>query len=117
MNTEKFTCVVCPIGCEVTVKGQKDNIEKITGFKCDRGKKYAKNEFLNPTRILTSTVKIKNHDLPVISVRTDKPVSKDEIFDCMKIIRNTEIEAPITMNEVIIKDINNTGVNIITTKK
>lgn len=116
MDTKKFTCVVCPIGCEVEVKAENDKIQEISGFKCKRGEEYARNEFLNPTRILTSTVKIKNHDLPVISVRTDIPIPKNEIFNCMEIIKNLEIEAPIRMNKILIHDINNTGANIITTK-
>ncbi|NLZ52003.1 MAG: DUF1667 domain-containing protein [Thermoanaerobacteraceae bacterium] len=41
-------------------------MEKIHGNQCKRGIQYATDEFLNPKRISTTTVKIDGAHLPVV---------------------------------------------------
>ena len=113
---KKITCIVCPVGCEITVTGDTGRVDKIEGAQCHRGEDYAQEEFIDPKRILTTTVKIKGYSLPVISVRSSKPVPKRLLFDCMKIIKEKEVQAPVTMGQVVIENILDTGVDIITTK-
>ncbi|GLI51866.1 molybdopterin oxidoreductase [Tepidanaerobacter syntrophicus] len=113
---KKITCIICPVGCEITVTGTKDTIEKIEGNQCKRGIKYVTDEYFDPKRILTTTIKIENYKLPVISVRSDKSISKKLIFKCMELIKKTCIKTPVGMKEVVIKNILDTGADIITTK-
>ncbi len=113
---KKFTCIICPVGCEITVTGTANTIEKIEGNQCKRGIQYATDEYIDPRRILTTTVKIDGYSLPVISVRSDKPLPKNMIFECMEIIKKERVQAPVSMGEVVIKNILDTDVNIITTK-
>ena len=75
------------------------------------GAEYAKNECISPVRTITSTVKCA--DGSVITVKTDKPIPKDKIFECMKIINSTVATLPISAGDVIIKDV--FGSNIIAT--
>ncbi len=114
---KKVICIICPVGCEVIVKGSEDKIEEMTGFQCKRGKKYAEDEYLNPKRILTSTVKVKNYDYPVLAVRSDVPVPKSILFECMKIIKKTEVTAPVKKGQVIVRNILESGANIIASAK
>lgn len=111
-----ITCIICPVGCEITVTATGKTIEKIEGNQCKRGIQYSTDEFLNPKRILTTTVKIDGDNLPVVSVRSDKPLPKNMIFNCMEIIKKVSIKAPVRMGQVVIENILDTGVNIIITR-
>lgn len=111
-----FTCIICPVGCEITVTAEGNKIEKIEGNECKRGIPYVTDEFLNPKRILTTTVRIDGARLPVVSVRSDKPLPKDKIFDCMEVLKKTRVKAPVTMGQVVVEDILGTGVNIVVTR-
>jgi len=111
-----FTCIICPVGCEICVTGINGTIEKIEGNECKRGITYATDEFLNPKRILTTTVRLEGAKLPVVSVRSDKPLPKDKIFDCMAILKKTKVKAPVAMGQVVVENILETGANIIITR-
>jgi CxxC motif-containing protein len=114
---KKVICIICPVGCEVIVRGSERKIDEMTGFECKRGKAYAENEYLDPKRILTSTVKAVNYDYPVLPVRSDVPVPKSILFECMKIIKKTSVTAPVKSGQVIIKNILKSGANIIASAK
>ena len=86
-------------------------VKNISGNTCPRGAEYAKNECISPVRTITSTVRCK--DGSVVPVKTDRPIPKDKIFECMKIINGTVAPLPISAGDVIIKDVY--GSNIIAT--
>lgn len=118
MKEKEMVCIVCPTGCRITVAEDKTQKEgfKVEGNKCMRGKFYGIKEMTNPTRMLPTTVVINNAFLNRLPVRTDKPVPKPMIFECMKVINSIEVDAPIKMGDVIIKNILDTGVDIIATR-
>ncbi len=115
MREKKVTCIVCPIGCEITVCGQEDGtIVSIQGHTCPRGETYAREEFLRPVRILTTTAVVKGaEDTPLLAVRSDRPIPKDLLFDAMDQIRALQLAAPVKRGTVLIENILNTGANII----
>ena len=113
--TKLITCVVCPFGCQIWVEGENDEIISIAGQRCKRGMEYAAHEFILPVRTLTSGIAVKNGEEPVCSVRTDKPIPKNKIWECMKIIRSLQIEAPIQIHQCIVKNIADTGADLIAT--
>ena len=115
MSGKIITCIICPLGCEIEVedKGDKDLI--IRKYQCKRGQKYAEEEYLAPTRILATTVKIRNYIYPVIPVRTRGAVPKKLIFDCMNVLKTVEIEGPVKVGDVVVENILNSGIDIITT--
>ena len=110
-----ITCIICPLGCAIEVTDKGDNNLIIRKYQCKRGKKYAEEEYLAPTRILATTVKIKNYIYPVISVRTRGAVPKKLIFDCMNILKTVEIEGPVSVGDVVFENILNSGIDVITT--
>ncbi len=118
MNQEKrvFPCVVCPVGCELKVVIQDGKVIGVTGNKCKKGEVYGRSETENPVRILTTTVKVKNGIHPVCPVRTDGEIPKDKIFDCMMNINKISLEAPLMTGQVIIENIENTGINVIASR-
>lgn len=108
----KLTCIICPLGCELTVQTDNNKIIGVTGNTCPRGKVYAENECTNPQRTVTSTIKCS--DGSVVSVKTDDTIPKEKVFDCMKIINNTIIDLPVSVGDVIIKDV--FGSNVVCTQ-
>jgi CxxC motif-containing protein len=108
-------CITCPIGCRLTVVKQGDQMI-VEGNQCKRGIKYAEDELTNPTRMIPTTVVIEGSHLRRLPVRTESPVKKGLIFDCMREINKVVVKAPVKVGDVIIENILNTGVNIIATR-
>ncbi len=113
---KEIICIVCPLGCSLTVDYTQKAAQSISGNRCKLGLEYAEKESLNPERTLTTTVRIKNGHLPLVSVRTSKPIPKNRIFDVMALLAKVEIEAPITIGEEIIQNLFDTNTSIVATK-
>lgn len=115
---KNITCTVCPIGCRMNIEFDIDgNIASVTGNKCRRGDKYARAEILNPVRTLTSTVRIHGSENDkLLPVRTDIPIPKSKMLDAIKLIKNIDINAPIAVGDIIIKDFIDDGINLIACK-
>ncbi|WP_105616595.1 DUF1667 domain-containing protein [Vallitalea okinawensis] len=113
-KTHEMICIVCPLGCRLKVT---ENVElRVEGNKCKRGKEYALKELTFPTRVLPTTVSIKNGILPRLPVKTNAPIPKDKIFDAMKIINKVEVVAPTKVGDIIIANILDTGVDVVATR-
>lgn len=116
MEKKEFICIVCPIGCTVEAEFEGKEILKIIGNKCIKGKEFVTYELLEPKRVLTTTVKVKEGEIKLLPVKTDGVIPKEILFDAMKEIRKIEVLAPIQMNDIIVKNFLNTGVNLIATR-
>lgn len=114
---KKFICIRCPRGCEIITTLDGYSISKIEGNVCKMGIDYVENEVRDPRRIVTTTVKVKKGRFPLVPVWTEKAIPKEKISDLMKELRKIEIEAPIEIDRIILKDIFNTGVNVVTSGK
>lgn len=115
MNKEMI-CIVCPMSCHLNVKMENHQITEITGNSCPRGAKYAKEELLEPKRIVTSTVVLKNARLTRLPVSTSAPIPKNKIKDVMKQINKLKVKAPVKRNDILIENVCRTGVSIIATR-
>ncbi len=115
MNKE-IICIMCPMGCYLNVDYFGTKIREVVGNRCKVGVEYAEKEVFNPERTLTTTVKVKQGNLPLVSVKTKKPIPKSRIFDVMNLLAKVEVEAPIKIGDPIIQDILCTSVNIVATK-
>lgn len=109
-------CIVCPTGCEIQVKEMPDGEIEFEGYTCKRGLEYAKQEFYDPKRILTTTIRVNNGFLPLVPVRTDKAISKDKLNDALKVIAKTEIEAPVQCGQILIENIVEEDANLIASR-
>lgn len=109
------TCITCPLGCDIVVTGEGETIVSIEGAACKRGVEYAKNEYANPLRILASLVKVEGAGVPLVPVRSKRPIPKDRIFDIMEKVRAVTLAAPVHADQVVITDVCGTGVDIVAT--
>lgn len=113
---KEIVCTVCPRGCNIVVEGNGKDVTEINGYGCKRGISYAETEYSNPVRILTTTVKIQGKDNDLLPVRSNRPISKAKIMECMEVIKKTEVKLPIKIHEVVVSNICGTGVDIVATK-
>lgn len=111
---KKLICIACPMGCHLEIDIENDY--KVTGNQCKRGEVYGKKELTNPTRIVTSTVKITNGLHKRIPVKTDGEIPKGLIFEIMKELESIELKAPVKVGDIVIENVCNTGVNIVTSR-
>jgi CxxC motif-containing protein len=118
LREKEMICIVCPIGCHLKVFESKESEDgyEVEGNKCPRGKIYGIKEMTNPTRVVTTTVSIENAFLKRLPIKTDNPVAKELIFECMRVINEAVVRAPVKVGDIIIENILNTGVNIIATR-
>ena len=108
-------CIICPTGCLVHVENINGELI-IEGHSCKRGEEYAREEFVSPKRILTTTMQIENGFLPLVPVRSDNPILKDKLEDALEQIARTKTKAPIKMGDVLIENILGLGINIIASR-
>ena len=117
MTDEKeITCIICPIGCKILVRSDGTRFELIDGNKCKKGINYARTEALDPRRMLTSSVLVKNGEWPLVSVKSSEPIPKEKVFSVLKEIKKIAVNAPVKSGQTIIKNVSNTRINIVATK-
>lgn len=117
MVKRELTCIGCPLGCSLEVEIDKEKVIKVSGNSCNIGYEYGIKECTNPTRIVTTTVFVQGGQSPTVSVKTERDIPKDMIFECIAALKGITVKAPINIGDVIVTNILNTGVNIIATKR
>lgn len=116
MEEKKLTCISCPLGCALTVLKDGDEVIKVTGNTCKRGEVYGYKEVTNPTRVVTSSVKVIGGSEPMVSVKTKEDIPKDKIYDCAKVLKKVTVQAPIYIGDIILTNVAETGIDIVATK-
>lgn len=116
MEKQSVICIVCPVGCHLAVEKGPNDGYRVTGNQCQRGETYGIDEFTNPTRILTTTIKIKNAVISRLPVRTERAIPKGKIRECMDVLNKVEVSAPIRIGTLIVENILGTGVNVIASR-
>ena len=102
----ELICIVCPKGCHLHVDEKNDFA--VTGNSCPRGEAYGKTELSNPTRVLTSMIRVQDGTIACCSVKTNAGIPK-----ALKPVR---VKAPVHIGDVIVKNVCDTGVDWIATK-
>ena len=116
MEIKKLTCINCPVGCSLKVELDGENVICVSGNTCRRGEIYARKEVTNPTRIVTSTVKVVNGTSGTVSVKTKEDIPKEKIFACVQALRGIEVQAPVHIGDVILENVAGTGGDIVATR-
>ncbi|MBQ1685767.1 MAG: DUF1667 domain-containing protein [Clostridia bacterium] len=115
MEIKELTCIQCPMGCQLTVTVDGENVT-VEGNSCPRGAVYGKKEVTAPTRTVTSTVVVEGGELPRVSVKTATDIPKGMIFSVMETIRAARVAAPVHTGDVIVANAAGSGSDVIATK-
>ncbi|MEM2930997.1 MAG: DUF1667 domain-containing protein [Thermoproteota archaeon] len=110
----EYTCIVCPAGCLLRVEADENHV-KVDGAACPRGVEYARQESSDPRRMVFTVVRVRNGELPTVSVKTSRPIPKNKVFNLMRMLASIELEAPVEIGEVILRDAY--GADVIATRR
>ena len=113
--TERLTCLLCPIGCELDVEPEGGAV-RVLGRQCDRGIDFAAEEVLRPKRNLATSVPLSGTADRMVSVRLTERVSRDMVFPILKEIGKLRPSAPVHRGDVLIADVLGTGADVIATR-
>ena len=118
MKTIDLTCIGCPLGCPVQVKMEGSEVVEITGNTCKRGADYAAKEVTNPTRIVTSSVRVcgSTTGAQTVSCKTACDIPKGKIFEVAACLKKVTAAAPIAIGDVLLANVAGTGVDVIATR-
>lgn len=116
MERKYLTCINCPMGCALTVETEGGEVVSVSGNTCNRGDTYARKEMTDPTRIVTSTVRVVGGKLDMVSVKTKEDIPKGKIFACIDKLKNVQVQAPIHIGDVILANAAGTGIDVIATR-
>ena len=111
-----FTCILCPNGCEIESEFIGMDVRFIRGYGCEQGKNYVEQELKCPMRTIATLVRVSGGVQPLSSVRLNRPVPKERIFDIMAEIRKLALEAPVHIGQVAIPNVLGLGSDVIVTK-
>ncbi len=110
----ELVCILCPKGCRLQVD-EADGYQ-VSGNACPRGEGYGKKELTNPTRTITSTVRIGGAAIERLPVKTDHEIPKKHIFAAMALLDNTAVRAPVAVGDVVAGPIPGTDAHFVATR-
>jgi CxxC motif-containing protein len=115
-TVKEIICIQCPLACRIKLTvDDTGEITEITGNQCKIGKGYAEQECKSPQRVLTATVKTEGSVRRLLPVRTNKPIPKDMLRDCMCVLVDMKVKPPLAIGDIIVQNISGTGVDVVCT--
>ncbi|MBN2157482.1 MAG: DUF1667 domain-containing protein [Candidatus Lokiarchaeota archaeon] len=115
-DVPEIICTICPNSCKLQVFEDEQGEIQVEGAGCARGVEYGKEEYLDPKRMLITTIKIENGVLPVLPVRSQVAIPKEKIFDAIKVVNHVSAKAPVQMGDVIIPNLLELGISVIASR-
>lgn len=113
-----FPCTTCPNNCELSVEveigadGSK-SVKNVSGNRCPRGLAFANTEVSRPERVLATTVRVNGGDEMLLPVRSKVAIPRDLHEKAMELLRTVCVSAPVTMGDVVVANILDTGTDIV----
>lgn len=112
---DELTCIVCPIGCRMTVNRREGGELDVTGNRCKRGAAYAEEEFRDPRRVVTGTCAIASALAARLPVRSSNSVPIDQLAAFLKAMYDLRLKAPVKRGEVVAENLGGTGIDLLST--
>ena len=124
---KELVCISCPIGCRLTVTWDGERVSEndpesvsVEGNRCGRGVIYGREEALAPKRVVTATVPLAQEKESTgprrLPVKTDAPIPRERISELLSELYAMEVTPPVKTGQVLIDNIDNTGINVVATK-
>ena len=102
-KTKELVCIGCPIGCPLQLTHDGTEIVEVHGQECNRGAKYAEQEFVDPRRELATTVTIRGARWARLPVKVSAPVPKDRVLEAAREIHGVVVQAPVRVGQVLLE--------------
>ena len=98
---KELTCISCPIGCAMTAESQPDGSIEVSGNQCSRGAQYARDELVDPRRVVTATCPTSSPTHPRLPVRSKEPCPRDLIPIVLKEIYLMKVTPPVRLGDLL----------------
>lgn len=115
-NKHEFVCINCPLSCSLELIEEGGEVLEVKGADCKIGEKYAVEEFRDPRRVVTSTVRVEGGILPLLPVRSVEAIPKRMVREAVRVLAAIEVKAPISSGQVIYENILDTGIDVIASR-
>ena len=113
----ELTCIRCPIGCPLRLEHEGNTIIEVSGNECQRGAKYARQEFVEPRRSLSTTVAVVGGRLARLPVKTVRSVRKEQQLQAVREIHRLRVQPPVRIGQVLIEDLlGEPGMQVVATR-
>jgi CxxC motif-containing protein len=113
----EFTCINCPLSCSLVLSEEDGEVLEVSGSDCKVGEKYAVEEFENPQRMVSTTVKVEGGVLPLLPVVSASPIPKRMVREAVRALASVVVEAPVAEGQVVYGDILGTGVDVVASRR
>ena len=110
----ELICIGCPRGCHLKVDEQ--NGYAVSGNSCPVGAEYGKNELTNPTRVLTSTVRITGAIHECLPVKSSGPIRKALLIPAVRALKDVVVASPVHKGDVIVRNIAGSGQDMLASR-
>jgi CxxC motif-containing protein len=110
---KEIICLGCPNGCHIECTKKKDGEVEIAGEKCKRGVEYARQELLDPRRMVTAVVRTDSEAAPFLPVKTREALPKNLIDDLLKAIYAAKVNLPVRAGDVLFENFRGSGVDVV----
>jgi CxxC motif-containing protein len=105
------------MSCPLELAHEGDRIIEVEGNDCKRGAKYAKQEFLDPRRSLSTTVAISGAVWARLPVKTTGQVPKDRVMEAARTIHQIRCQAPVEIGQVLLEELlGEAGLDVVATR-
>lgn len=111
-----YLCIGCPMGCRLEVEEEDGHIVEVRGFTCKRGEEYAKQEHVEPRRMVTTTVRVENGRWAKLPVKTTDAIPKERMMELCERLRKVKVTAPIHMGDTILANALDTGIDVVASR-
>jgi CxxC motif-containing protein len=117
MKTQmELTCICCPMGCQMQLEIEAGAISEVEGNKCKIGPKYARQEFADPRRMLSTTVACLGGLWPRLPVKTAEAIPKGLMCEIARSLHFLSVTSPVEIGAVIVENVCGTGINVVATR-
>ena len=104
------------MGCTTQAVVDGGELIELSGHACKRGVAFVREELESPRRMLTTTVEVKGGVLPLVPVRSSESLPKGSLLAVAARLREVVLEAPVREHQVVLENVLDTGVDIITSR-
>jgi CxxC motif-containing protein len=85
----------------MTAEIHSDGSIAVTGNKCARGAQYARDELVDPRRVVTATCRTTSLVHPRMPVRSREPCPRDLISSLLEEISRMEVKLPVRQGDLL----------------
>ena len=88
---------------------------EVSGNQCKRGVAYAREEYLDPRRVVTGTCALSGGGAARLPVKSSMGVPIDDLAPFLKAMYELRLTAPVKRGALIASDLGDTGIDLLAT--